>query len=174
MMEVILDIETTGVNPCYSKIVSIGILEVGKDTARVWMGDEKEILLILGNYFDSLLRDHSLSDIILIGWRVEDFDIPFLQIRGLLHGIDFTYLDRLKTVDLNTDFCLPVDMHSRDVAFLLGIETASESGASIPLYYATGKKELIKEHNMKDLYMIRDIWLHVKNVWKYRYGEDRL
>jgi len=174
MREIILDIETTGLNPSYSKIVSIGILEVGKDTARVWMGEEKEILLILGNYIDSLLREHDLSDIILIGWSIEDFDIPFLEIRGLLYGVDFSLLDRMRTVDLSTDFCLPVQLHSRDVAFMLGIEAAPESGASIPLYYVSGKRELIKEHNMKDLYMIRDIWLQVKNVWKHRYGEDRL
>ena len=82
----ILDIETTGLNPKYSKVILGGLLIPGESVLAVTQyfannkNEEKELLQA---YCTAL----SKADV-LISYNGCSFDIPFLKSRLMYHGLD--------------------------------------------------------------------------------------
>jgi DNA polymerase elongation subunit (family B) len=69
-----LDIETTGLDPEGHEIVAVGV--TWRSDSRVFVGDERSILIALEQYIADLPEDSLLTT-----WNGEEFDLPFLKAR---------------------------------------------------------------------------------------------
>ena len=93
----VFDIETTGLNPKYCKVILIGILyNKGNQTILKQFfanleGDERELLLEFKNQIIQFEKHITFNGI--------TFDIPFLNSRLKKHNIDF-YLDKSNDIDI--------------------------------------------------------------------------
>ncbi|QXM06321.1 ribonuclease H-like domain-containing protein [Crassaminicella indica] len=159
----IFDIETTGLNPRFHKVILIGLLyiENGKISIKQFFcnnkKEEKELL--------SAFKEEIQEFDILINYNGNTFDIPFLNKRFLANEIDYsikTYqsIDLLKLIrrvqkKLNLNNC-----KLKSVEAYLGIHRNDKiSGKeSVTLYnqYEKEKNKQIKDiillHNYDDLY----------------------
>ncbi len=79
--DVCFDIETTGLDPLNERITAIGISN-GFGTDAIVDKDEK---YILEKFWEGIRRKYPY--IRLIGFNCNSFDLPFLVIRSLKHGV---------------------------------------------------------------------------------------
>jgi len=156
ILDAILDIETTGVNPLTSRVTVVGILFEGK-VSLLYHEDECPILRTTRNILAEAKR--------IIGWKIQRFDLPFLKIRGLRYGLNLDFSNK-KILDLSDFFHYIVDLHSHDVAFFLGIRPSITSGGSMPQLFFDDKIDKIKRHCEEDLEMIKQLYETLRDVWK--------
>ena len=133
-MDVILDIETTGINPLTSRVTVVGIL-LEEKLRLLFNKDEYFVLRMVQKLLVPAKR--------IIGWKIKRFDLPFLKIRGLKHGLDLDFSNK-EILDLSEFFSYIVDLHSHDVAFFLGIKPSSTSGGSMPQLFFDNRIEVSK------------------------------
>ncbi len=125
-----LDIETLGLDPFESRIVAIGY-DLGDP--EVLIGEEKEII----EKFLEIPRD----EVVLIGYNILGFDLPFLVARGLKHGIN--EIQKLRTgyvidlMDVVSRYLTTSKrrwVNQKEVCSFLGLETKDViDGSEIPL-----------------------------------------
>lgn len=157
----LFDIETTGLNPSYNKVILIGILyyKENKLILEQLFCDSKRDEPYILNEFVQRIKDITL----LISYNGDSFDIPFLRKRIEVNKTNklptFCSLDLLKFVrSFKTQFNLE-SCKLKSVERYLGIEREDQiSGKeSVDLYnrFETTKdinlKELILLHNHDDL-----------------------
>lgn len=142
---VVLDIETTGLDPFSDKIIGFGLADEKKILVRVSM-DEKV-----------LLRDiwENISNKIVIGYNVKNFDFHFLKIRSLKNDIAVkkvsNVVDLLEILGMNNSY------KRKSLNFLLeflDFNTKPFSGAKIPEFLERGeikKIEMYIEEEIKAL-----------------------
>ena len=84
-MNLIFDIETTGLNPLIDRIICIALKSNGKELIII-DSNEKVILEKFWNY----VREIKIKDLgfRLIGFNCWSFDLPFLIIRSFKHGVN--------------------------------------------------------------------------------------
>jgi DNA polymerase III epsilon subunit-like protein len=99
MDNIIIDIETSGLDPIESRILAIGIVTLSDgEKVEIFMDqDEKKIL----SDFWEFIRKQRTENTRLIGYNIDGFDWNFLKIRSLKHNLKVNYFDRFKErVDL--------------------------------------------------------------------------
>ncbi|MBM7408759.1 ribonuclease H-like domain-containing protein [Methanococcus maripaludis] len=121
---VVLDTETTGLNPLTDRIIAIGFWHVNKFVKFV-SNDEKEML----ENFWKFISENKISK--LIGFNI-NFDWTFLKLRSMKYGIKIKYFKKYEErVDLRrllnseprakgtlTDYCtfLGIDIPGEDIS----------------------------------------------------------
>ncbi len=164
---VFLDIETTGINPAFNKVVLAGILVVKNDTliSKQLFAEKKEDEEPLLSKLAEIL---SKSDLI-INYNGTSFDIPFLNKRFEKNGINFS-ISKHASFDLyriikNYGYIKLQDFKLKTIEEFLGIHrTDTISGKeSVALYneYIKTKNPAYKEkiclHNFEDIYYLTKI-----------------
>lgn len=177
----VFDIETTGLNSNYCKVILIGILfnQDNKTVIKQFFADteddEKELLLSFINTIKNYQNHITFNGL--------TFDIPFLNTRLKKHNIDF-YLSKNDNIDI-LKLIRPFkeklslsDCKLKTIEKYLGIhrEDTISGKESIDLYkdYSVNQnidlKEKILLHNYEDIYYlgfifkIKDILKHKLNV----------
>lgn len=177
----VFDIETTGLNSNYCKVILIGILfnQDNKTVIKQFFADteddEKELLLSFINTIKNYQNHITFNGL--------TFDIPFLNTRLKKHNIDFYLsknddIDILKLIRSFKEKLSLSDCKLKTIEKYLGIhrEDTISGKESIDLYkdYSVNQnidlKEKILLHNYEDIYYlgvifkIKDILKHKLNV----------
>ncbi len=177
----VFDIETTGLNSNYCKVILIGILfnQDNKTVIKQFFADteddEKELLLSFINTIKNYQNHITFNGL--------TFDIPFLNTRLKKHNIDFYLsknddIDILKLIRPFKEKLSLSDCKLKTIEKYLGIhrEDTISGKESIDLYkdYSVNQnidlKEKILLHNYEDIYYlgvifkIKDILKHKLNV----------
>ncbi len=149
---IVLDIETTGLNPLEDEIVAVGIRTPEGTSVRT-AEDHSERALI-----DFVLVELSRwPNPVLVGYNITGFDLPFLTARGLRYSLPAHLLRRCYRVDLLQvvrRYLLPNGRYCklRDIAAFLGIEVDDEvSEADVPELARQGRWEEVRNHCEKDV-----------------------
>lgn len=178
-MDVILDIETTAISP--GKNLSedgkdIGALSpiTGKISGIGWKNkdcvytfvdtNEKKVLV---DFWDSVSRE-SYKDkgfIRLIGFAIKTFDIHFLLVRSLHHGITIPKFQKRYVIDLRETVTFGNTYMKKgtlnDYASLLGIEGkhADLTGDEVAALYHKGDLESIKKYLEQDVAITYELYV---------------
>jgi len=151
-MDLILDIETTGINPLASRITAIGLLFKNNERPFIIMREsEKEMILELKRILDGENAPGTI-----IGWHIKDFDVPFIKIRALKYRIPL-WIDA-RIIDLSFYFEKPERIHMKDLAEFLGIEHIKTASVLMPDAFHDGNFKKIEEHLKDDLLAVKRIW----------------
>lgn len=146
----LFDCETTSLSGFDGRIVAIGYKLIGTNPSVkcLMMENEKEML----EKFITLLEQHKPT---LVGYNIRSFDITFLRLRCLKHGVNCAVLDGLQKIDLmNTvSGLVPYKKRLSDWSCFLGLSNNSfeHSGAQVPELWANRDFESIKKHAVEDV-----------------------
>ncbi|VVB77443.1 putative 3'-5' exonuclease related to the exonuclease domain of PolB [uncultured archaeon] len=162
MVDIIVDIETTGVDPLKDQVVAIGMIgEWGG--MRIFQGtNEKQILQ---EFWKELRKGH--EQVTIVGFNIDDFDWQFLKLRSLKHRVEIQHFQKYvqrKDIRLILDANrLKKGTRLSDYCAFLGIPDGDELvGSMIPQLFAEGKYEEIKKHLEFDLDKTLQIWKLMK------------
>lgn len=174
----VFDIETTGLNSNYCKVILIGILfnQDNKTVIKQFFADteddEKELLLSFINTIKNYQNHITFNGL--------TFDIPFLNTRLKKHNIDFYLsknddIDILKLIRPFKEKLSLSDCKLKTIEKYLGIhrEDTISGKESIDLYkdYSVNQnidlKEKILLHNYEDIYYLGVIF-KIKNILKHK------
>lgn len=162
---IVFDIETTGLNAKYEKVILIGLMyiENGQPVIEQYFCHHRKNEPLLLSQFADKIRQYDL----LISYNGNSFDIPFLNQRFLQNGIPYQ-IDKYKSLDLlrfarkYKQALNLTDCTLKSVEKSLGIHRNDTiSGKeSVELYAAYEKtpssllKNKILLHNYEDIYYL--------------------
>ncbi len=153
---VILDIETTGLDPFTDRIVAIGVKR-GRDV-RIFTDEEES--KILRDFYDYILDEKDpLRTQVLVGYNIQNFDIPFITARTLKWGylVEAGLLRRIYRADLMAIVTRYLNTKNRNlslraVAEFFDIEINDDiSGADVPRLWEERNFGPIIQHCLSDL-----------------------
>ena len=147
MKSLVLDIETTGLNPLTDKITCIGVKEFGLNTYNSFstMYDDDEGIIL-----DTFWRIAAGFDK-LVGWNINGFDWKFLKIRSLIKGVKipkyFTKKDRIDLmIILKTDRWQKLDTYAK---LLLDRRKSTENPIELFRNKEMGKLSLFNKNDVE-------------------------
>lgn len=174
----VFDIETTGLNSNYCKVILIGILfnQDNKTVIKQFFAntedDEKELLLAFINDIKNYQNHITFNGL--------TFDIPFLNTRLKKHNIDFSLsknndIDILKLIRPFKEKLYLSDCKLKTIEKYLGIhrEDTISGKESVDLYkdYSVNQdidlREKILLHNYEDIYYLGIIF-KIKDILKHK------
>lgn len=142
-----------GLNFLTGRIVCTVVKPVGGKP--MVFAQEDEDILLLGLY-DYLITKRPVE---LVTFNGRGFDVPFIVMRGLLHGLDFAHLLPTKKYDK-----LHIDLYEdilggkwgmggklRELAWFFGLEDVEGNGAEVQALYDSGDLEGIISHCVSDV-----------------------
>ena len=162
-------------NPLYSKVIVVGIKEMGKAPEIIHDENEKSLLEKLWLSINPhQLSSEKKSDVVIVTFNGYKFDIPFLTIRSAINGL-------FPSIQINTNrWTMPNSNHFDVMMFfsqyenfinpnleiltkILDVDTSDleESklkGADIEKAYRLGKSEWIKSKCSRDLQLLEKIF----------------
>jgi len=153
---VILDIETTGLDPFTDRIVAIGVKRGGD--VRIFTDEEES--KILRDFYDYILDEKDpLRTQVLVGYNIQNFDIPFITARTLKWGylVEAGLLRRIYRADLMAIVTRYLNTKNRNlslraVAEFFDIEINDDiSGADVPRLWEERNFGPIIQHCLSDL-----------------------
>lgn len=161
-MEIIIDIETSGLNAMKDKISCISFYF--EDEIKSFFGfDEKEIL----KKFSLFL--HKLENIHFIGFNVDSFDIPFIIKRCIINNVRF--LNKFKITDLRktvNGFFYSYNKYEKGTldewSCILNGCKKETNGLEVVDAYNKGDFEKIKEHCEYDVKVTKKLLERCKEV----------
>ncbi len=160
---VVLDIETTGLNPYESKVILIGIKEQGR--VRQWKLWDHSTIDEGTMIFKAIVEVENVYDTIL-GYNNLKFDVPFMLKRLEILGMSsprFWGIHNKKWFDLyqflGNDF--------RSLSLWLeraGIKRTAPDldGHDIPIFFERKEYPKIEAHNTDDLFTSEALFLYLK------------
>jgi len=139
-MNLILDIETTGLNPLYDRITCIGVMHEDDEEVTAFYGEDEKYLL---ERFWLYVEKYSTSKI--IGFNSYRFDIRFIQIRSMFHNIAGKCLKK-NYIDLMYElgFYNKCAGTLSDYLQLIGLEKNGSGFHAIELYRNGNWDDLVK------------------------------
>jgi len=166
----ILDIESTGLDAWSDLVVAVGMKQVGSnDIDSIVSENEKELL---EGTMQKLSKDVKVGVVItekpvIVGYNISRFDIPFLRIRCLKHGVNCRILDQLMKIDLFTianGLWEKTFKRLSDLTAFLGHNNNSfeHSGSSVPELFMKKDFEKIKQHSIEDVKRSEKLFLRLK------------
>jgi len=167
------DLETTGLDSFEHEIIAIGFGFLEGEIKVIQRSSEKEIL----SEFIDFLNKNKKSNLLIVGYNIESFDIPFLLARGIRNGIkEVTIIREFFTLDLFKVVLKYISSRAqlynqkrklKNVANLLGIEVFDEiDGYEIPQLFMNNNFEKIKEHCESDVRLIKEAFIKLKEFCK--------
>jgi uncharacterized protein YprB with RNaseH-like and TPR domain len=162
----ILDIETTGLNPIEDRILCITMKSINGENEKVMVSDDEKA--ILTNFFDSI--EDTFFTPTVYTFNGDSFDIPFIIKRCIINKVpikSFIY----NTVDIRklvNSFKLNHDIYTkgtlRDWAKILGIEVKTQDGGKMKELFEAKQWVLIKEHCREDVEILRQLCIRCYEV----------
>ena len=138
----ILDIETTGLDPLTSRITLIGC-RWSYQYKFFQKEDEKEMLRDFWNFLEEGNFDF------LVGWNIDEFDWKFLKVRSFLLEVPIKrYYKRRERIDLMWVLKTPKLRKLEEYASLLGLKKSSENPIKL---FERKNFESLKAYNKRDL-----------------------
>jgi len=162
MKYLVLDIETTGLDPLECEITCIGILKLwnGKTNCFLNEGLKDSEEKILKDFWKEISQE---SPDYLVGWNLDNFDWRFLKIRSLIRRVKMTkYYRKRDRIDLMHVLRTPKWRSLESFAGALSIP------GKMPLdplvLFETKDFEELKKYNLQDLKVTAEIF---KRCLKY-------
>lgn len=134
------------------QICCVGVKPIGGDP--IIFADEDEEIVLVG-LFDYLSSQYPYT---MVTFNGAEFDLPFIRMRGLLHGLDFSTLLPLEKFSkqhidiyqvLGGKWVLPAKLS--EYCWYFGIEDICDSGASVAEQFRAGDIEAIANHCRGDV-----------------------
>ena len=138
------------------------------------VGEEKYIIEEFLRYLKEI--EDKYGKVVLVGWKIKNFDIPFVIMRSLVCNIDEKLVKiflGVKILDLaevaNKYLTINTQIpSSREFCEAFGIEYDKEiTGADIPSLYKIGRIDRIVEHCRIDLFVIRELYKRLFPLLKF-------
>lgn len=180
-MDIVIDIETTGLEAESSQLIAIGIL-TNKGFSRIFFADyPKDEVKIIESFIETMrkLIDEENEEVRIITFYGSRFDIPYIYSRGLkltakgLLGVPEILYQQIDVYDIVKQFLKLSKNSLSDVCRFLGIpklkELEGRDMANIYLEAISGKeekKELIIVHLKDDLKVLLKLWETLKPLVK--------
>ena len=155
--------EMRSLDATYSKIVLICVKVLGGD-CRFFDGEEKELLK---EFWDFIRKEKNFKIVTHNGYK---FDVPFLNIRSLVNGVDKVDINLNMWQMENSNHFDTMLLFSQNGVFinsnleilgrLNGIEVSGEgiSGRDIERLYKEGKMDMVKEKCKRDVEILEKIY----------------
>lgn len=102
MIDVSMDIETTGLSPWEDQAVTAAFVGSEGDSMEVFDEPDDEVALL--EQIEAYMRGTQIDK--LVGWNHTEFDLPFLAVRFVLNGIDLPPF--LKPTDAKGKYGKPI------------------------------------------------------------------
>ena len=172
----IFDIETTGLDPLFSRITCIcGRFSDSRETIELAGDDEKEILL---SFIKTLQLNDKLS-LRLISANGKGFDIPFIITRCYLNEIPYSevsFLLKKNHFDIINDIT-DKRISLNNLARLFSLNLKTGNGFHAIQLFKDGKFLELREYCMNDVDLTENIYLQFlkikEEVWKKKYDDLR-
>ncbi|MQY68659.1 MAG: hypothetical protein GH150_04680 [Hadesarchaea archaeon] len=155
MRYIFLDCETTGLSPLAHRVVCIGT-KVGTEEHVLMDKDEKKML-------EEFINTIAEGDV-LVGYNTP-FDVGFLVLRSLKHGVDPRKLLGRTQIDLMQKvrgLTREKYVSLREVAVCFGLNYGKANGASVPELWETGEHGPIREHCLSDVRVTEQLFEKLK------------
>lgn len=160
MTSLIVDIETTGLDPLKDEIVCIGIYHKGPRILSSVNTDEKTMLAAFWAAVNTIQPQA------LVGFNL-DFDWTFLKLRSLKHGVKIRHFEKYKE---RTDLRLVLNPNTyqkgtklSDYCAFLGIADGDEiDGSKVPELWKAGEYEKVHKHLEYDLVKTAELYRRMK------------
>lgn len=170
---IIFDIETTGLSPLDSRIVAIGIAKL--PAKQVLINEDEKAMI---QEFLSFLHEN----VVLVGYNINNFDIPFITARALKHGLyeEIAIIREVYRVDLMTlvsRYLLTNQKYIKlkEICQFLDIEVNDDiNGNDTPQLWEQGNYQAIIDHCMSDIEITEKLFFKLESLalhnLKVRYG----
>ncbi|MHA2011207.1 MAG: ribonuclease H-like domain-containing protein [Candidatus Helarchaeota archaeon] len=158
--EIILDIETTGLDCFKDRVIAIGCRKENETFIFMKLDEEQ----MLSEFWTWLNKQENWK---LIGYNIISFDLHFLIHRSLKYGIKMINKRILldKTVDIMTELNFFNKFRKlQDYAKLLGINGKYNNydGSKIPVLFEYYEYDEIRRYLEQDLEMTYYLWQKIK------------
>lgn len=154
-----LDIETLGLSPRKEKVIVVGI---GTDVEIVTLFNESEedLLFEAVHYIKSVVGGN--RNVVMVTYNGDAFDVPYLVMRGLVCGMDMTFLYDIKHIDLmwlSRKYLISQKrLKLHDFAGIYEIKSEDKiTGKGIPLLYENKLYDAIKQHCESDVKLLMQL-----------------
>jgi len=164
-----VDVETLGLDPLESRLIAIGYDCNGSPEVIIGENERK----IIENFLEVI---NNCDGIVLIGYNIIGFDLPFLIARGLRHGIH--EIQRLRTtyiidlMDIVSRYLTTSKrkwVKQKEICSFLGMDTRDViDGSEIPRLFERKDFETIKQHCLNDLRLTKELFFRLKDLVKHR------
>ena len=166
MTKITFDIETTGLNPLFSKITCIcGKVLNGND----YMGSHTNEKGLIYNFIKWLEKEEVKE---LISANGKEFDLPFIFMRAYILGINFkdvSFLKELKHFDVINDIT-DKRISLNNLAKLYHFELKSGSGTSAIKLFEEMKLEELMNYCMDDVILTEKVYIKYNEGVQYDGG----
>ena len=157
--KLILDIETTGLNPMIDRIICVSTLNTIDLAMTTIILDDERVLL---EKFWSLVYDQDL----LISFNGDVFDIPFLLKRSIINKVKCKRFNSLDLRKIANGYSISNDKYVKgslsDWARILNIERKTEDGSQMIIYFHRKEFEKIKNHCEEDILITKSLYDRLK------------
>ena len=149
-------------NPIDSKIVAIGVRCDNEN--KILMGDEKEILTKFWEEFRKLKMENN----VLVGFGINNFDIPFIVSRSFILGVEIVPFSLKSILDLREKINAyrygKTRGRLKDYGRLLGLDVLDIDGGDVAGLCRDSNFEKLKEYLAKDLEITEVLFRRAKET----------
>ena len=151
-------------NPIDSKIIAIGIRNRGE--SKIFSGDEKDILTKFWSEWKKL--KYGSPSILLVGFNVTNFDIPFIVARSFINNIEIVPFSLKSVLDVKEKINAYRYGKSRgkleEYGRLIGVGVLNINGSMIPRLFKNNDWETLKKYLLKDLEITEKLFERAKST----------
>jgi len=151
-------------NPIDSKIIAIGIRNRGE--SKIFSGDEKDILTKFWSEWKKL--KYGSPSILLVGFNVTNFDIPFIVARSFINNIEIVPFSLKSVLDVKEKINAYRYGKSRgkleEYGRLIGVGVLNIDGSMIPRLFKDNDWETLKKYLLKDLEITDKLFERAKST----------
>jgi len=160
-MEIVFDVETTGLKPMEDRITCISILNLEHNAPVSFYGENESLIL---KQFWNAIKDVTKA----ISFNGDGFDIAFLIKRSLINNVRVTnlfknHIDLKKVVNC---FFFTYNKYEKgkltDWGKILGIKVITENGAEMIKHYEKKDWKTIKAHCEEDVMLTKALFMRCK------------
>lgn len=153
-MDIIVDIETLGLNFVTDRIICISIHK--EDKISTFAGNSEQIIL------EDFWKEVSFFDT-LIGFNSTSFDIPFLLRRSLINNVRTSkFANHIDLREIVNCYFYKYDKYIKGTlnywAEVMGIKVETNGGKEMPKLFELGKWTEIIEHCSEDIMITKKLY----------------
>jgi uncharacterized protein YprB with RNaseH-like and TPR domain len=163
-MNLILDIETTGLNPLYDRITCIGVMrEDDKEVTCFYGEDEKKLLQEFWKYIENcfgLLSPQWIDPPFkVVGFNIIKFDCRFIHIRSMVNNVKATLKLKKYYLDLQYELAYFNPPYGTLADYLQTIgETKNGNGTHAIELYRSGDWKHLVEYCKNDVLVTKKLF----------------